>query len=227
MGVLLTQVVLWPRPPHGGAEGPPPASRQARGRRLATGWMAGVLALAAPTHAHAQVIEVGPSGASLISGPAILTPEGRAPIRPAATHSGRPPSRSAAPPGVAPLLEDAGSASRLSSRLLEAVAYVESRFRHDAVSEKGAIGLMQLMPGTARGLNVDPADPSQNARGGAVYLREMLDMFGNDLELALAAYNAGPSAVREHGGVPPYAETRAYIAAVMDYLARTSLPETE
>jgi soluble lytic murein transglycosylase-like protein len=125
------------------------------------------------------------------------------------------------------MLQQAGLESRLSARLLEAIAYVESRFRHDAVSLKGAVGLMQLMPQTARGLNVDPSDPVQNASGGAAYLREMLDMFGNDIELALAAYNAGPSAVKQHRGVPPYAETRAYVAAVLDYLARTSLPETE
>lgn len=84
---------------------------------------------------------------------------------------------------------------------------------------------MQLMPATARELGVDPADPVQNAHGGAMYLREMLAVFDADLELALAAYNAGPSAVIRHGGVPPYAETRAYVAAVMDYLASTSIPE--
>lgn len=177
--------------------------------------------------AFAQVIEVGPSGARLISGPAILTPEGRAPIRPARTEVSASAPVSRAPPHVQPMLQQAGLESRLSARLLEAIAYVESRFRHDAVSLKGAVGLMQLMPQTARGLNVDPSDPVQNASGGAAYLREMLDMFGNDIELALAAYNAGPSAVKQHRGVPPYAETRAYVAAVLDYLARTSLPETE
>jgi soluble lytic murein transglycosylase-like protein len=87
------------------------------------------------------------------------------------------------------------------------------------------MGMMQLMPGTARELGVDPSDPAQNAQGGATYLRQMLAMFDNDLELALAAYNAGPSAVVRHGGVPPFAETRAYVAAVLDYLAITSVPE--
>ena len=86
---------------------------------------------------------------------------------------------------------------------------------------------MQLMPGTAAELGVDPHSPEGNIRGGADYLRKMVTMFGNNVELAVAAYNAGPSAVIRHGGVPPYRETRAYVAAVMDYLARTSLPETE
>ena len=132
-----------------------------------------------------------------------------------------------APASAQPLLESAGQASDLSPRLLEAIAFVESRFRHNAVSPKGAIGMMQLMPGTAGDLGVDPRDPAQNARGGAVYLRQMLAMFDNNVELAVAAYNAGPAAVRKHKGVPPYAETRAYVAAVMDYLARTSVPETK
>ena len=96
---------------------------------------------------------------------------------------------------------------------------MESRFDARAVSHAGAVGLMQLMPDTARELKVDPADPAQNARGGAAYLRGLLEMFDNDVELALAAYNAGPGAVRRHGGVPPYAETRAYVDAVMGYLA--------
>ena len=85
--------------------------------------------------------------------------------------------------------------------------------------------MMQLMPGTARELGVDPSDPAQNAQGGATYLRQMLAMFDDDLELALAAYNAGPSAVVRHRGIPPFAETRAYVAAVLEYLAITSVPE--
>ena len=87
--------------------------------------------------------------------------------------------------------------------------------------------MMQLMPATADGLGVDPHDPAQNARGGAAYLRQMLAMFDNNVELAVAAYNAGPNAVLRHKGIPPYAETRTYVAAVMDYLARTSVPETK
>lgn len=78
------------------------------------------------------------------------------------------------------------------------------------------------------GLGVDPhVLRAENARGGAAYLRQMLAMFDNNVELAVAAYNAGPNAVLRHKGIPPYAETRTYVAAVMDYLARTSVPETK
>ena len=177
--------------------------------------------LASALPAIAQVMEVGPSGVALISGPSVITAEGAQPI-----VSPRPVIQtSLAPPGARPHLQAAGELSGLSPRLLEAVAYVESRFREDAVSPKGALGMMQLMPTTASDLGVDPSDPAQNAQGGATYLRQMLAMFDNNLELALAAYNAGPSAVIRHGGVPPYAETRAYVAAVMEYLASTSVPE--
>jgi soluble lytic murein transglycosylase-like protein len=151
----------------------------------------------------------------------VITREGAQPIVSARPVTKRRPASLVAEP----VLRAAGELSRLSPSLLEAVAYVESRFRQDAVSAKGAMGMMQLMPGTARELGVDPSDPAQNAQGGATYLRQMLAMFDNDLELALAAYNAGPSAVVRHGGVPPFAETRAYVAAVLDYLAITSVPE--
>jgi hypothetical protein len=90
----------------------------------------------------------------------------------------------------------------------------ESGGRPDARSPKGASGLMQLMPGTAAELGVDPRDPKQNLRGGVTYLKQQLDTFGGDPRLAAAAYNAGPGAVRRHGGVPPYAETQDYVQTV-------------
>lgn len=99
------------------------------------------------------------------------------------------------------------------------MAWRESRFRSNALSSKGAIGVMQLMPDTARDLGVDPHDPAQNIRGGALYLRRMLSTFGGDVRLALAAYNAGPAAVRKHGGVPPYAETQAYVTSILGRMA--------
>lgn len=90
----------------------------------------------------------------------------------------------------------------------------ESGWNPGAVSNKGAQGLAQLMPGTARKLGVDIEDPAQNLEGGARYLRMMYDKFGS-WRLALAAYNAGPGAVEEHGGIPPYAETEAYVKAIL------------
>lgn len=90
----------------------------------------------------------------------------------------------------------------------------ESGWNPRARSHKGAMGLAQLMPGTARVLGVDPHDPHQNLDGGARYLSQQYRTFG-DWKLALAAYNAGPEAVRKHGGVPPYRETRGYVAAIL------------
>ncbi|MCB2115477.1 MAG: lytic transglycosylase domain-containing protein [Rhodobacteraceae bacterium] len=89
----------------------------------------------------------------------------------------------------------------------------ESGWNPGAVSNKGATGLAQLMPATARRLGVDPTDPHDNLNGGARYLRMMYDRFG-DWKLALAAYNAGPEAVEKHGGIPPYAETKGYVRAI-------------
>ena len=89
----------------------------------------------------------------------------------------------------------------------------ESGWNASAVSSKGAIGLAQLMPGTAAILGVNAHDPAQNLRGGARYLREQYDTFG-DWRLALAAYNAGPGAVQRHGGIPPYRETQNYVRAI-------------
>jgi soluble lytic murein transglycosylase-like protein len=186
---------------------------------LRTALIGGALALA--PCAQAQVLEVGPRGVTTISGPAVITDEGAQPIvMPKA-------SPITARPAVAATLDRAGAAHDLSGRLLEAIAYVESRFNPAAVSPKGAVGMMQLMPATASELGVDARNPDDNARGGASYMRKLLAMFDNDVQLALAAYNAGPDAVKRYGGVPPYKETRAYVAAVMDYLAETSVPEVK
>jgi soluble lytic murein transglycosylase len=101
--------------------------------------------------------------------------------------------------------------------LVKAVIAAESNFDARAVSRKGAQGLMQLMPQTAARLGVkDPFQPTQNVSGGTRYLRLMLDRYG-DMERALAAYNAGPTAVDRHGGIPPYRETRDYVARVLTY----------
>jgi soluble lytic murein transglycosylase-like protein len=107
----------------------------------------------------------------------------------------------------------------ISPALLEAVVWQESRWRAAAVSRAGAQGLAQLMPGTARQMGVDIADPRANLEGGARYLRLQLDAFGGDVEKALAAYNAGPGRVAVAGGVPRIPETQAYVAAIMARLA--------
>ena len=121
------------------------------------------------------------------------------------------------------IFEDAASCFGLSSRLLKAVAKAESNFNPKAVSKAGAMGVMQLMPATARSLGVsDPYDARQNIMGGAKYLKENLDRFG-DVRLALAAYNAGPNSVKKYGGVPPYSETQNYVKKIMGYLGGDTL----
>jgi soluble lytic murein transglycosylase-like protein len=136
--------------------------------------------------------------------------------------SGRP----MAPPDVARLVDSVAQSHGMEPALLLAVISAESGFRAKAISPKGAQGLMQLMPATARRLGVrDPFDPEQNVRGGARYLNELLRLFDNDLRLALAAYNAGEDAVLRHGrAIPPYPETRQYVTRVLSrYDALTQL----
>lgn len=115
---------------------------------------------------------------------------------------------------VNPNIASAAEREGIPATLLSALVNAESSGNQDAVSPAGAIGLTQLMPGTAEGLGVDPYDPEQNLLGGARYLKQMYDKYG-DWGLALAAYNAGPGAVDEYGGIPPYQETRNYVAKVL------------
>ncbi|MBD3293750.1 MAG: transglycosylase SLT domain-containing protein [Armatimonadia bacterium] len=116
------------------------------------------------------------------------------------------------------IIRNAAAANNLSPDLIHAVVRAESDYNPRCRSSAGAMGLMQLMPGTARALGVsNPWDPAQNVAGGARYLREQMDRFG-DLTLALAAYNAGPGAVRRYDGVPPYEETQTYVRRVQRYL---------
>ena len=113
-----------------------------------------------------------------------------------------------------PIIEQAAQRHRVDPRLVHAVITVESRYRADARSRKGAIGLMQLMPATARELDVaDPYDPVANIEGGVRHLRKLLDRF--DTRLAVAAYNAGAGAVHRFGGVPPFRETQNYVRQVL------------
>lgn len=126
---------------------------------------------------------------------------------------------------LAPLFHDAASAYGLDPLLLRAVARRESGLNPCAVSPAGAMGLMQLMPATAAMLGVeDPFDPGQSILGGARFLRFLLDRYQNDLPFALSAYNAGRGAVERHGGIPPFAETRDYVSAILRALGQ-SIPE--
>lgn len=121
--------------------------------------------------------------------------------------------RSDAPPDE---IDRAAKAYNIPADLVRAVIAVESAGDAAAVSHRGALGLMQLMPGTAGEMYVqDPVDPAQNIHGGTRYLRYLANQFGGDMMLMLAAYNAGPEAVRKFHGVPPFDETRQYVRKVM------------
>ena len=116
------------------------------------------------------------------------------------------------------IIKEKADKYNLDESLIKAVIKAESGFNPNAVSKAGASGLMQLMPGTARGLGVeDIFDVEQNIEGGAKYLRGMLDRFDGDKSLALAAYNAGPNAVKRYGGIPPYQETQNYVKRMLSY----------
>jgi soluble lytic murein transglycosylase-like protein len=129
------------------------------------------------------------------------------------------------------LITQAAIHAGLPPALVHSVARAESGYRQDAVSPKGAIGLMQLMPGTAAAMNADPLDPTQNAEAGAKYLRNLLEKYENDphqVSKAVAAYNAGPAAVDKYDGIPPYAETIQYVNRVLQqYEKEQAKPKSE
>jgi soluble lytic murein transglycosylase-like protein len=167
----------------------------------------------------AQIITIAPNGERAVyDGPVLSLPEGTRAL---------PSNAAPAPEPVAASIHATALRHQLSPRLIEAVAWQESRLRQDAVSPKGARGIMQLMPGTARQLGVDAANPSANLDGGAAYLAQMLQRFDGDIIKALAAYNSGPDAVDRYRGVPPFPETRTYVDAVLSRLAAetNTLPE--
>ncbi len=196
--------------------------------------------LTVATAAQADVLELGADGARWVAGPlagvptsdelaaatdgaaAAVVVEGlavpEAAIADPARHAAGVPARYSAK------IAELAARFDLSASLLEAVVWQESRWRENAVSPVGARGLAQLMPGTARYLGVDPADPFQNLEGGARYLREQLDRFDGNLEKALAAYNAGPGRVERAGGIPNIRETKQYVAAIMGRLANHARP---
>jgi hypothetical protein len=180
-------------------------------------------------HADRHEVEGGAvrifSGSGVVEMPATaITGYEQEEILPVAPPADVPPP---APPASVPhapadlaarLANQAAEKYLLPDSFVRSVMKAESGFQANAVSPKGAIGLMQLMPDTARALGVDPRDPHQNADGGAQYLRQLLAKYENEpnqVLLALAAYNAGPGAVERYHGVPPYPETREYILRVL------------
>lgn len=172
---------------------------------------------AAPLSAHAQVIEIDASGAAqTYDRPTLFVDAEPVPITTAR-------SSTTAMLDARSLLADAAKLQGIAPGLLEAVAWQESRGRMSAVSVKGALGVMQLMPGTAAELGVRADDLADNIRGGALYLRRQLDRFGS-VPLALAAYNAGPGAVFRYRGIPPYRETQNYVASILSRWRPVSVP---
>ena len=164
--------------------------------------LAAILGVAAATAGYAEIhLERRPDGSLL------MVNQG-APRRAAAVNVPR--------SEIDELIETHSRRQSLDPKLVRAMVDVESSFNPVARSRKGAMGLMQLMPATARSLEVDdPYDPEDNLRGGTLYLRRLLNRFGGDLELALAGYNAGPEAVDRYRGTPPYPETHDYVDRVL------------
>ncbi len=192
-------------------------------RTISTALAATLLALAQAPVARAQVYELGGDGALALrdGGGAVGWRDARAAPAQAAQELAAPlvPAAAPSPATFAAALNAVAARRGVSPVLLEALVWQESRWHPQAVSPKGAVGLTQLMPATAAALGVDPRDPLANLDGGARYLRLLLDHFGGDLVKALAAYNAGVARVERAGGIPPIAETRAYVAAILARLA--------
>ena len=161
-------------------------------------WLALLAAMFIATGAQAQVIEIADDGeAGVFSGPGLSADR----LAPSVTIATDP-------------FESAAARTGVDVNLLRVVAWKESRGNPRALSPKGAMGVMQLMPATAAALGVDPRDPVANIHGGATYLARQIAQF-RSIPLALAAYNAGPGAVMRYRGIPPYAETREYVDTIM------------
>lgn len=177
-----------------------------------------LLLVGCPDVAPAQVIEIGDDGRAVTyDQPTLFLDGGATALRPVAKRlppSDRTGGRPTGDISNAGLLTQAARAEGVPEALLAAVAWQESRGRSNAISPRGAIGVMQLMPATAREIGVDPHDTAENILGGARYLRRQMDRFGS-VSLALAAYNAGPAAVSRFGGIPPFRETRSYVSSIL------------
>lgn len=176
------------------------------------------IALAFPSSARAQIYAWRDAAGNLVLSDQAKTPSAVTyevtGASPSPYRTTRPLTGRAAP--YQAIIEEHAALNAVSADLIRAVIQAESAFDPRALSIKGAMGLMQLMPDTAAELGVrDPFDPRDNIRGGVKYLKQLLDKYDGNVELALAAYNAGPTAVKRYGGtVPPYRETRNYVARV-------------
>ena len=178
----------------------------------AVGVASAVLLLAVPV--RADVFEVAADGTveRLDTPPPPRAAPAAVRLRPGVAASAR-------AAGYQPYVADAGQRYEVSPALIDAIAHVESRYDQAAVSPARAVGIMQLMPGTARDLGVDSRDPAANIRGGTAYLRMLLNRFDGDVVRTIAAYNAGPGAVSRSKGIPRYPETVAYVSRVLEHLA--------
>jgi len=193
--------------------------------KLALGLAFGAAALsgAAPERV-ASVVRADPRTGRLVRVVVTPSPSPPAPPRPAVATSlaeaAKPSAGVPQPPAFSRDVERIAAQHELPAALIDSVIAVESNYNPWAVSPKGASGLMQLIPSTARRFGVaDVFDPVENIRGGAKYLRYLLDLYGGDYALTLAAYNAGEAAVARYGDVPPFAETRNYVRLVGERLA--------
>lgn len=203
--------------------------REARLLAVAIGMTAGVFA----SPASAQVMDIASDGTVSVRQGAgastweVVSPasdktvdENGAPVVPSYAYTDVGPAP--VPVQYAAALKQAAQSANVSETLLAALVWQESRWNAQAVSRKGAMGLAQLMPATARYLGVNPMDPVANLNGGARYLRQLLDQFDGNVEKALAAYNAGAARVRSAGGVPAIAETRNYVTSIVRRISSSS-----
>ena len=201
-------------------------------RGLIAGGLLSALALNAP--AHADVMEIGTDGAQWIAGGPVSQSQLSAPLAGDLSQAIVIPDRPkfsvspvmlaevqavGVPAAYSATIAEVCTRYDLSPALMEALVWQESRWRHQSISPKGARGLAQLMPATARYLGVDPDDPHANLEGGARYLRMQLNRFDGDLVKALAAYNAGPGRVERANGVPQIRETQNYVKSILGRLA--------
>jgi soluble lytic murein transglycosylase-like protein len=203
------------------ASTPKRCSRNLRTHGAVVGALAGLAFMSSAVSARADVMELGTNGFVWVAGAPFSAQSDRVEVGTRAERGFTHVSDSAGPAAWRGHVAMLARKYDISPALLEAVVWQESRWHSEARSSKGAHGLAQLMPGTAREMGVDIANPLSNLEGGARYLKIQLDRFDGDIEKALAAYNAGPSRVLSAGGVPQIPETKAYVSAIMSRLAES------